>query len=72
MRHTAVEVIPEAKKDAVERVDGKLRVYTTQPAANGQANHAVVNLIQDFTASSGLVRIVSGHRQKNKIVEIPN
>lgn len=71
-RHVAVRVVPEADEDNVEQQDGTLKVYTTAPATDGQANRAVVTLVRNFLSVSGSVRIVAGHKQENKILEVPN
>lgn len=70
-RHLNVRVTPQADTNAVEDAgDGILKVMTTKPAADGAANEAVIKLVRDYLGTDVSVRIVSGHKQTNKILAI--
>jgi uncharacterized protein (TIGR00251 family) len=67
-----VRVIPRAPKNQVGGVrDGKLLVRVTAPPVDSAANDAVVALLAaHFGLPKRAVRIVSGERSRNKIVDI--
>jgi uncharacterized protein (TIGR00251 family) len=67
----AIRVIPRASKNEISLRDGKLLVRVTAPPVDAAANDAVVALLAaHFGAPKRAVRIVSGERSRNKIVEI--
>lgn len=66
-RTIRIRAVPNAKKDEV--IEGELlTVRVKAPPIKGQANKAIVKLLsRHFNAK---VRIISGMRSKNKVVEI--
>jgi hypothetical protein len=68
----AVRVVPGAKMQQVQAaLDGTLKVWLRAEAKEGKANKALIELLADYyEVSKSLVRIVSGLKVKNKIVEI--
>ena len=66
-----VHVQPRAKREEVVALeDGGLRVRVSAPAADGQANDAVVALLaKRLRVPKGSVAIVSGLRSRNKVIE---
>ena len=67
----SVSVKPHAKKDEVVLSGNALVVRTKAPAREGRANLAVIGLIADyFKVPRSAVRLVSGARGRNKIVEV--
>jgi uncharacterized protein (TIGR00251 family) len=68
----AVRVIPRAPKNEVGGVrDGRMLVRVTAPPVDSAANDAVVAVLAaHFGTPRRAVRIVSGERSRNKIVEI--
>jgi len=68
----AVRVVPGAKiKQIQAALDGSLKVWLKVEAKEGKANKALIELLADYYGvSKSLVRIVSGLKIKNKIVEI--
>jgi uncharacterized protein (TIGR00251 family) len=71
MRHLRVHVQPDAKQDAVSKNDdGILEITTPEPAESGRANQAVITIVSDYLSVSGRVRIVSGHKSRQKILAI--
>lgn len=68
-----VKVKPKAKRSEVTGVvDGRLSVALSAPPVEGAANKALVQLLADLlgVAKSG-VCVVSGHKSRIKLVEIP-
>ena len=65
---------PSAKVDKVESVKGNvLRVFVKASAKEGKANLAIVRVLADyFKVSKSAIRVKSGLKSKNKIVEIEN
>jgi hypothetical protein len=68
----AVRVVPGAKMQQVQAaLDGTLKVWLCAEAKEGKANKALIEFLADYYGvSKSLVRIVSGSKIKNKIVEI--
>ncbi len=67
-----VRVQPRAKRNAIEAVPGQaLKAYVTAPPEGGRANEALVALLaKALVVAKGRVRIVRGHRGRNKLVRI--
>jgi len=70
----SVRVQPRApKEEVVENTGGSLRVYLRQAPADGKANKALIEILaQHYGMKKTEVRILTGERTKNKIVEIAN
>lgn len=68
----AVRVVPGAKMQQVQAaLDGTLKVWLRAEAKEGKANRALIEFLADYYGvSKSLVRIVSGLKIKNKILEI--
>jgi len=67
-----VKVIPNAKKDEVikKSVDS-FEVKTVTKPERGEANEKVKSLLANFLKTSETaIRLIKGHRQRNKIFEI--
>lgn len=67
-----VKVIPRAKKNAVEYIkEGEYRVRLTAPPVDEKASRLLVKLLaKHFAVAQSLVRIVSGEKSRQKIVEV--
>jgi len=72
-----VHIIPNAKKSEVfgEQEDlfgGKtLRVKVAAPPIEGKANKELINILSEhFKVPKNKISILSGHKSRNKIVEI--
>ena len=71
MKTFKVKVIPNAKKNEVIREKGKLKVYVNVPAKDGKANRALIETLADFfNVKKRDVKIVSGEKSREKIVQI--
>jgi uncharacterized protein (TIGR00251 family) len=67
-----VKVIPRSKKNrVVEEGEGRLKVHLTAPPVEGKANAALIEcLAEHFNVKKRQVRIVSGQKSREKVVEI--
>lgn len=66
-----IKVVPRASKNRIIEEAGQLKVYVTSPAADGKANKAVVEALAEyFKVKKRAVTIVSGKKNRNKIIEI--
>jgi uncharacterized protein (TIGR00251 family) len=66
-----VRVSPRASKAKVEQADTGYKVFCTKPAADGQANAQVIELVAEFfKIKKYRVRIVRGATCRTKSLEI--
>ena len=67
-----VKVVPGASRDrVVGRYGDGIKVQVSAPPEGGKANGAVVELIAGaLGVKAGQVRIVRGHTQARKVVEV--
>ena len=67
-----VWVKPRAKKTEVEkRADGKFVVKVKEPANEGKANQAVIEVLAKYFAiPKQAVTIVRGRTSRNKLIEV--
>ena len=66
----SVKVIPNSKENKIEKENRILIVRLKEKAEKGKANIALIKLLTKYFNSK--VRIVSGHRSRNKVIEIEN
>lgn len=69
-----VKLHPRSSKNSVVKEDdGSLNVYVTTLPIENKANQALVELLsKDFKVSKSRIKIVSGFKSRNKIIEIPH
>ncbi|MFA5092582.1 MAG: DUF167 domain-containing protein [Candidatus Omnitrophota bacterium] len=66
-----VRVCPRASRNLVEQNINALVVHLTKPAADGQANNQLIELLaKHFNIKKYQIKIMSGFKSRNKIVEI--
>lgn len=67
-----VKITPEAKSDAVEKkTDTSYMVQVREPAELNQANRKMLRLLAaHFQIPLSKIKIVTGHKQPSKIIEI--
>ena len=67
-----VKAKPNAQETKVEKIsENQFSVWVKEPPKNNQANEAICRALADyFGVSVSLVRIISGHFSRQKIVEI--
>jgi uncharacterized protein (TIGR00251 family) len=66
------KVIPRAKHNSVECIkEGEYRVRLTAPTVDEKANRMLIKLLaQHFAVAQSLVRVISGEKNRQKIVEV--
>ena len=66
-----VKVKPNSKTDEVSREGDSFIVKVREPPKEGKANQAVIKLLAEhFGVSQSQVRILSGFRNRNKVIEV--
>jgi len=66
-----IRVCPRASRNHIEQEGDVLKVHLTKPAADGQANSQLIDLLSGhFRIKKYQVRIKSGKKARNKLVEI--
>jgi len=66
-----VKVKPNSKTQEVSQEGNSLAVKVKEPAREGRANQAVIELLAEhFSVSKSQVRILSGLKSRNKVVEV--
>ena len=66
-----VKVKPNSKTEEVSREGDDFVVKVREPPREGKANQAVITLLAEhFGVSRSQVRILSGFRSRNKVVEV--
>jgi len=73
MSKISVKVIPRSSKNSIECTeDGVYRVHLTAPPVDEKANHLLIKLLaKHFGIAPSLIRVVSGEKSRQKIVELP-
>ena len=71
MMKIQVKVKPNSKTDEVSREGDSFIVKVKQPPKEGKANQAVIKLLADhFGVPQSQVRILSGFKSRNKVIEV--
>jgi uncharacterized protein (TIGR00251 family) len=66
-----VKVKPGSKTEELRREGDSFIVRVKEPPKEGKANKAVIKLLAEhFGVSQSQVRILSGFRSRNKIIEV--
>ena len=66
-----VKVKPNSKTEEVSQEGDSFIVKVKEPPKEGKANQAVIKLLAEyFDVPQSQVRIISGFRSRNKIVEV--
>lgn len=66
-----VKVIPRAKKEKIEEVEGAFKVYIKAPAIEGRANKRLIEIIAEyFKVKKYNINIIKGETNREKIIEI--
>ncbi|MGB9715434.1 MAG: DUF167 domain-containing protein [Thermodesulfovibrionales bacterium] len=67
----SVRVKPNMKEEKVEKAGDVFNVYVKEPAKEGKANKAVIELLSEyFNVPKSQIVIISGFKSKQKIIEI--
>lgn len=69
-----VRAIPDAKTDKIEVLAPDLwRVYVRAPAEHNLANQKIVALVAEKKGLKvSMIRIISGHHSRSKIISVPD
>ena len=71
MQHVTVRVTPKATRNEITEKDGTLHVRLAAPATDGRANAALMAaLAGHYGVPKANIRILRGHRSRDKIVAI--
>jgi len=66
-----VKVKPNSKTEELSREGDSFIIKVKEPPKEGKANQAVIKLLAEhFSVPQSQVRILSGFRSRNKIVEV--
>jgi uncharacterized protein (TIGR00251 family) len=66
-----VRVKPNSRTEEVSWESGNFLVRLKEPPKEGKANQAIIRLLaRHFGVSQSQVRILSGFRSRNKVVEV--
>ena len=66
-----VKVKPSSRTEEVSQEGESLIIKVKEPPKEGRANQAVIKLLaQHFGVPQSRVRILSGFRSKNKVIEV--
>jgi len=66
-----VKVKPNSRTEEISREGNNFIVKVKEPPKEGKANQAVIKLLAEhFGVSKSQVRILSGFRSKNKVIEV--
>lgn len=67
-----VKVKTNSKKESVKKIDeNKFIISVKESAIRGKANQAIIRVLADyFDISLSSVKIILGHRSRQKIIEI--
>ena len=66
-----VKVKPNSRSEEVSREGDSFIVRVKEPPREGKANQAVIKLLAEhFGVPKSRVRILSGFRSKNKVIEV--
>jgi uncharacterized protein (TIGR00251 family) len=66
-----VKVKPSSKTEEISREGDSLLVKVKEPPREGKANQAVIKLLAEhFSVPKSQVRILSGFRGRNKVIEV--
>jgi hypothetical protein len=67
----SIRVIPKAKQNKVIAEPNRLKVYLTAPPVEGKANQALIEILAEhYGVRRSQVRIISGQKGRDKVVEI--
>ncbi len=63
---------PNSKQQKIEKIfENSFQIWVKEPAKQGKANKAVIKVLTDyFNVSKSSIRIISGIKYREKILEI--
>ena len=71
MKTVNIRVIPNSKKTRILTEKSFLKIYIKEPAVDGKANKALVEILSDyFQVKKSDISIVKGIKSRQKIIKI--
>jgi len=72
MKIIQIKIIPNASRNEIEELDkSKLKIHLRAKAEDGKANMQLIELLTEhFGVRKSQIRILKGHKSREKIVEI--
>ncbi|MEK6645336.1 MAG: DUF167 domain-containing protein [Candidatus Firestonebacteria bacterium] len=69
--YVSVKVIPNASKNEIKEIEGKLKVYLTTSPIDGKANKSLIELLSGhFNVKRRNINIIRGVKSRNKMIEV--
>lgn len=66
-----VRVTPKASRNLIKEEEGNLKAYLSRPAQDGQANAQLIELLSEYLkVKKYQIKIIRGHKSRDKVVEI--
>jgi hypothetical protein len=66
-----IKIIPNARKNSVEKEENRYKVHVMAPAVDGKANKALIELLAEFfNVKKSSIEILRGETSRNKVVKI--
>lgn len=66
-----IRVCPRASRNHIDQIGSNIKVHLTKPASKGLANEQLIDLLsKHFKTKKYLIRIKSGNKSRNKLVQI--
>jgi len=66
-----LKIIPNSRKNCVEKEENRYKVHVTAPAVDGKANKALIELLSEFfNVKKSSIEILRGETSRNKVVKI--
>lgn len=68
----SLKVIPNSRRADIEKLsESSYRIKVDAPATEGKANERLMEMLSEcFNVPKSSIKIIKGHRNKNKLVEI--
>lgn len=72
MRRIKIIAKPKSRKEKVEKIDeGTFKVFVKERPERGKANEAIIRVLSEyFNSPKSKLKIVSGFKSREKIIEI--
>ncbi len=66
-----VRVAPRSSRNLVKEESGRLKVYLTKPAQDGEANAQLIDLLAEYLkVKKYRIRITRGEKSRNKLISV--
>lgn len=66
-----IRVVPKSSRNRIEKVNEGFKVYLTSLPQNGLANRQLIDLLSEYLhLKKYQIKIIKGHKSRDKLVEI--